>query len=657
MKLVWIVVVFVMMAMEHPLRADDWAPIKPEDLALKASTVEPAADAEAFFWEVKVKDDLGSSDGRSVYENYIRIKIFTDRGRETHGTVELDYSSKSKIKDVEARTIKPDGTILVLKKDAIFERSVAKTKALHLKAKSFALPGVEPGCIIEYRWRDERPFEAYKRLQCQRSFPIQKIVYYITPLELPDYGMNFRGFHFVAPPPQKVKGGLYKAELSGIRAFKEEPRMPPEDQIRTWILLYYSKTQNLSPKEYWKKTGKTAYDEAKWILRQNDDMRQMAASLTSGAATPEEKIKRLFDFCRTEIKNASDDASFTPDERAKLKDNDSPSDTLKRKVGTGRDVCILFGSLARAAGFDARWALLPDRGDMFFDPQFPDDYFLTSYDVCVKVGDEWRFYDPGSSYVEYGMLRWQEEGVQALITDPKEPFFFTTPVSPAARTLRKRTANLKLSEDGTLEGDVTMEYTGHSANQLKEDHDEESPTEREQSIKDLMKGRMSSTEVTDARIDNANCADKPLTYVFHVKVPGYGQKTGKRVFFQPNFFQKGVDQVFTATERRYPLYFQYPWTETDIVKIDLPDGYELETPETPPPLSAGDAAQYVMKMTLRDKKILTAERSFTFGGVFFEVGQYAPLKQLFDTIYERDNRTLTVKQIPPAATSGAAPTQ
>ncbi len=656
MKQIWLVVVFLLLVMQKAVWAEDWAPIKPEELALKASTVEPGADAEAFFWEVKVKDDLEGNDGHTVYENYIRIKIFTDRGRETHGTVELAYSDRSKIKDIEARTIKPDGTILLLKKDAVFERSVAKARGLHLKAKSFALPGVEPGCIIEYRWRDERPLESYKRIQCQRSFPIQKVVYYIAALKLDEYGMNFQGFHFFASPPEKTKGGLYKTEMTKVQAFKEEPRMPPEDQVRSWILLYYSNTQRLSPAEYWKKTGKTAYEKAKWLTRQNDDIREKAQSLTSGAATPDEKIKRLFDFCRAEIKNSSDDASFTPDERAKLKENESPSDTLKRKIGTGRDICILFGSLVRAAGFDARWALLPDRGDMFFDPQFPDDYFLTSYDICVKVGDQWRFFDPGSSYVEYGMLRWQEEGVQALITDPKEPFFITTPVSAAARTLKKRTANLKLGEDGTIEGDVTMEYTGHSGNELKEDHDEESPTEREQSIKDLMKGRMSSGEVTNARIENANSSDKPLTYLFHIKVPGYGQKTGKRVFFQPNFFQKGIDVVFTSTDRRYPVYFQYPWSESDTVKIELPEGYELETPETPPPLSAGDAGQYNVKMSLKDK-ILSAERSFTFNGVFFEVAQYPPLKQLFDALYERDNRTLTLKQVPAAAPAGPTSSQ
>jgi hypothetical protein len=75
--------------------------------------------------------------------------------------------------------------------------------------------------------------------------------------------------------------------------------------------------------------------------------------------------------------------------------------------------------LALAAGFDARVVNLSDRSDIFFDRAFADDYFIQTFDIAVKIGDQWRFYDPASTYVPYGMLRWQEESQDALLTDPK----------------------------------------------------------------------------------------------------------------------------------------------------------------------------------------------------------------------------------------------
>ena len=134
--------------------SDDWRPIDPADLALKAPIVEKDADAEAIFWEIRVADELEAGSSRKVLNHYIRIKIFTDRGRESQSRIDITYFSGSSIKDVAARTIKPDGSIVEIKKEDVLERTIVKAGGLKLKAKSFAMPGVEPGAIIEYRWRE-----------------------------------------------------------------------------------------------------------------------------------------------------------------------------------------------------------------------------------------------------------------------------------------------------------------------------------------------------------------------------------------------------------------------------------------------------------------------------------------------------------------------
>src|SRR6185295_3447361 len=136
---------------------EDWKPIDPAQLALKSSVVEKEADAEGLFWEVKMDDN---PEGDLIFTHYLRVKVFTDRGRESQSKIDLLYGklygSEIKISDIAARTIKTDGTIIELKKEDIFDRTVVKTSGLKYKAKSFAMPGVEPGCIIEYRWRETR---------------------------------------------------------------------------------------------------------------------------------------------------------------------------------------------------------------------------------------------------------------------------------------------------------------------------------------------------------------------------------------------------------------------------------------------------------------------------------------------------------------------
>src|ERR1043166_3305261 len=128
------------------VRAEDWKPVDPAHLALKAPVVEKDADAEAIFWEVRINDAAEDL----VFSHYIRIKVFTERGKESQSRIDIPFNGRNRIVDIEVRTIKPDGSIVELKKDAIFERTIVKVGGFKVKAKTFAMPSVEPGVIIEY---------------------------------------------------------------------------------------------------------------------------------------------------------------------------------------------------------------------------------------------------------------------------------------------------------------------------------------------------------------------------------------------------------------------------------------------------------------------------------------------------------------------------
>jgi hypothetical protein len=631
---------------------DDWKPVDPSELALKQSVVEKDADAEALFWEVRVDD---GPVGELIYTHYLRIKVFTERGREQQSKIDIPFGkifgSNIKIKDISARTIKPDNTIVELKKEDVYERDIIKASGFRVKAKSFAMPGVEPGSIIEYRWREvrENQWANYARLQFQRDIPVQVVKYYIKPYPFPGLGMRAQVFHGSLPPFVKEKNGFYSATMTNMPAYSEEPHMPPENQVRTWMLIYYTDNEKIVPEKFWKDYGKSIYDTNKSRMKVNDEVRQAATAAIGDASTPEEKLERLFNFCRTKIKNVNDDASgLSPEQVAKMKENKSPSDTLKRGVGDGGDIDLLFAAMATAAGFDARMALVSDRSDIFFDPNFADRYFISSYNIAVKVGDQWRFYDPGLAYVPHGMLRWQEEGLNALVTDPKEPVWARTPMSAAEKSVVKRTGTLKLDDEGTLEGDVRIEYTGHLAVERKEENDEESPAQREQRLREEVEAQMSTAEVSDVRIENVTDPVKPFVYTYHVRVPGYAQRTGKRLFLRPAFFQSGIGALFSTSDRKNNVYFHYPWSEEDNLTIDLPEGFALDNADKPAPVEINDVASHKVSIAVtKDSRTLIYKRFFLFGGkesIYFPRNVYAPLKQYFDAINKADAHTITLKQ-------------
>ncbi len=628
------------------VRAQQWKPIDPSHLALNAPAVEKDADAEAIFWEVYLKDEWDGSYARQVLSHYLRIKIFNDRGIEKHGKVDLLYFGKVNIRDIAARTIKPDGTIVELKKDSIFDREIVRLSGLKFKSKSFAMPAVEPGSIIEYRWNEQRPFSLYTRLQFQREIPVQSVKYYIKPLSDIELAMRSVTFHAQATSFTKEKDGYVSTGQTNVPAFVEEPRMPPEDQVRSWMLLYYSKNEKIVPAKFWKEYGKSVYDSNKGLLKVNDEIRKAAADVIGEAPSPEQKLERILAFCRTRIKNVHDDmTTLSDEERKKLKENRSPADTIKRGYGHGKDIDLLFAAMAMAAGFEARIINLPDRNDIFFDPNIADDYFLNVYDIAVKVGEEWRFFDPSSRYVPLGMLRWQQEGQPALVADPKEPVFINTPISPAEKSLQKRSAKLHLREDGTLEGEVRIEYTGHFAAINKENHDEESASEREEHVRQTVQSRLGNVDVTDIKLEEVTDPFKPLIYSYKVRVPGFAERTGKRIFLQPAFFQKGIGPLFPTSDRRHDIYFHFPWMEEDNVTIDLPDGFALDNAESPASFNLGEVGRYEVNLAItQDKKTLVYKRNLKFSGLVFPKTTYQALKRAFDTMHQQDNHAVTLKQ-------------
>ncbi len=633
---------------------EDWKPIDPAQLALKTSVVEKEADAEGLFWEVRMDDN---EEGDLIFTHYLRVKVFTERGRESQSKIDLLYGklygSEIKISDIAARTIKTDGTIIELKKEDIFDRTVVKTSGLKYKAKSFAMPGVEPGCIIEYRWRETRVHTNAQnvRLNFQRDIPVQRVQYLVKPYAYEGYTFNSITLHGTPTKWEKAKNGFYMTSMTNVPALHDEARMPPEDQVKTWMLVFYQSTTDDTKDvdKYWVRTGKFFYDKTKSLIKPSDEVKKMAATLIADAKSDDEKLERLFDFCRTKIKNISlDTAGITSEERAKLKENKNPSDTLKRGMGSSADIDQLFAALVNASGYDARIAFAPDRGDIFFNKEVPNTYFIDPMNIAVKVGDNWKFFNPGYPHIPFGMLRWQEEGQQSLIPDPSQPVWVETPMSGPEKSLVKRNAKLKLSEDGALEGDVRMEYTGQFAIERKMDIDEESESQREDDLREEIKEQISAAEVSNIKVENVMEYTKPLVYTFHVRVPNYAQRTGKRLFLQPAFFQHGKGPLFATTDRKYPIYFHYPWSEDDRVDFELPKGFAFDNAEAPAPFGSGKISEYKVSMQASaDGTLLIYKRNFFFGGdgtVLFPADSYGPLKGYFDMLHKQDNHSIALKQ-------------
>jgi hypothetical protein len=641
------------------IAGDEWRPVTPPELALKASSVEKDADAEALFWEVRIDD---SSLEELAMQHYVRVKIFTERGLERYSKFDIPFTKGMKIKDIAARVTKPDGSAVEIQKEDIFEREILKANGIKVKAKSFAIPGLVPGVIVEYRYREviSDAGAAGMRLKFQRDIPVQTLAYYYKPYNKKT--PNYQSFNFDDTKFIEDQKGFWVAARKNVPALKEEPRMPPENEVVPWMLLQsirvniadaslnsitFTVKDPGNPAGYWGAVSRERSYLFRLMNKPDKEIKRVAAEVTASAPTPEDKLKKLYEFCQTEIKNTSFDTTMTDEQRKKLPEIKSVSDVLKHKTASSQWIDLLFGALANSLGYETRIAFSGNRNEMFFKPEMTNESFIHPAAIAVKNGEAWGFHNPGVSLLPYGMLIWYETDVWALLVGEANYQWVRTPSSPFEKSVARRQGTFSLLEDGTLQGEVKIEYEGQSGLNYRLEGYDKSGNKLEEDLKADLKQRMSTAEVSNIKIENVTDSRKPLVYTYKVRVPGYAQRTGKRLFLQPAFFEKGVESLFSASDRKYDVYFHYPWSEQDDVAIDLPPGFALDNADQPAPFNSGQISQYTVNIGItEDQKTLIYKRRFFFGGgnnTLFPNASYAGLKQLFDTLHTQDNHTITLK--------------
>ena len=324
-------------------------------------------------------------------------------------------------------------------------------------------------------------------------------------------------------------------------------------------------------------------------------------------------------------------------------------EVFKQGIGASDELNMLFAAMAMSVVLEARPAMVGDREDMMFVPNMTDRYFLRSIDMAVNIGGKWKLYDVSARLLPANMLSWREEGMQALLSDPKKPVFVAAPLSPPGASAAMRTAKFTLMEDGSIEGEVDQEYSGHLALDRRAEMKDDTAARRLERLKEQTAKVFPDADISDLRIENVDDPERPLKLHYYFKMAGYAQRTGKRLLVNPFFFQRGVAPLFASTERRHPIIFPYGWQERDTVSIVLPEGFSLDNAESPGGINFGAPGSYEVKLTIKNGHELTCVRELIFGKegmLAYPKEAYPDIKRLFDNIHQHDDVAISLKQGP-----------
>lgn len=616
---------------------EDWLPVSAQDLQVKEVPGDTGASAIQLYYA----DYIDDTEQSEFY--YHRIKILNDKGNK-NADIEIPVPFLASIGSLKARTIHPDGQIIEFNGKP-FQKTLIKGRGLKIVAKTFTMPDVVPGSIIEYKYKVSWPF-----VFTENSWTIQHDLYTLKenfrmkPYQglLEDFGSGFRVSATYSQMPNDLKpvlkSGVYEMEAQNIRAFDKEGYMPPEDDFKPQVRFFYLAEGTSTTDKFWQDTSQSLNNSVEHFIGNRKEVAEAAAQAVGNETDPEKKLRKLYERAQ-QIRNLTFERERTEQEQKKesIKDNQNATDALVRGYGTRNDVTKTFVAMARASGFTASVLAVSNRRDRFFQRNILAKRQLDAELAMVSVNGKDVYLDPGTKFCPYGLVRWMYTSTMALKPEKKTAIFNMVPTSSPAQALTRRTGEFSLSAEGELTGQLIAEYKGQEALELRLDSLETDDAGRTKSLEESLKGLLpdgASVKLVDAK--GWTGTDEPLIATYKIDVPSFATFAGKRALLPSFLFDVKQLDAFKHAERKYPVYFAYPYAEIDAVNITLPPGYKVESLPVKNKITPEFASYQSIAQQAGAK--LNLQRMLVIGGIFFSLDHYPELKDFFNKVQAGDEQ-------------------
>lgn len=610
---------------------EDWIPLTDQDFQVTEVPGNTGAPAIQLYYANYIDDSTWSE---FVYH---RVKILNESGKK-YADVEILAGPGTQVGSLKARTIHPDHTIVEFTGKP-FEKTVFKGRGIKFYAKTFTLPEVTVGSIIEYKYRlNDYSSDTWV---LQHDLYTLREHFHFQPSQYADR-ISWAGRNITGPQPTRKNDG-WQVEWQNVPGFETEANMPPERNYKPTIHFYYVRYDITSVDKFWQEVGKALNDTFDRAIGNRKEIREAALEAIGNETDPEKKLRKLYDRAQ-QIRNLSYERELSTQERKKqkLKTNENLGDILKRGYGDSEDITAFFVGMARAAGFEASLLLVSNRREEFFSNKLLSLDNLSGRMAVVKLNGKDIYLQPGVRFCPFGLLRWANTSTEALRPDKKGGTFITTPPLTNDLSVTRRIARMELGEDGSLKGQLTVEFRGEEALEHRLDALDSDEASRKKDLEDEVEGWLPNGAVVKlSTVTGWNSLSEPLLAHFSVDIPAYASAAGKRLLIPSLLFQARQKDAFKHAERKYPVYFPYAFSELDRLEIKLPDG---SAPESIPPKQdlKLDYARY-QSVSRCDGKYLVSERALGFNAIYVQLANYAELKDFMANVQASDEQQAVMK--------------
>lgn len=344
-------------------------------------------------------------------------------------------------------------------------------------------------------------------------------------------------------------------------------------------------------------------------------------SIISGISDPNEQVVAIYNF----VKNNMD-----WDGKYRVFAYEDIKEAFEQKKGNSAEINLILTLMLQKAGFDSYPLLISTRGHgqvMVPYPFYDQFNHIINY---TKVGDNYYRLDATDHLRPYYLLDQNDLNGQGLVLNRYKTQWIdlTNPVV----TKSSIASNLELSDDNILKVNLNCSDQGYAAlNKRKKYHSKD----ESEFIKDEYIENLDDPVIDSVNFRNTDIIEENFESTIQFQTSSYVTNTGEQIFIEPMLMFNQKENPFESKERKMPIDFNYPFEETYVMNLTIPEGYEVsESPESVKFLLPENGGEFIYQTALNGNKLQLIS-NIKINKSLFMPDKYPFIKEFLDNIVSK----------------------